>query len=60
MKGNELTKKLKANGCLVISYGKEYDTWFSPITDGRFRIPKFETQEIPTDTLKRIMKQAGI
>lgn len=60
MKASELIKLLKANGCQELSHGKEHDVWFSPITNSRFRVPRHKTQEVPTGTLKSIMKQAGI
>lgn len=60
MKVDKLIIKLKANGCVELFHGKEYDVWFSPITNGRFRVPRYKTQEIPIGTLKSIIKQAGI
>ena len=51
---------LKAAGCYFVSHGGRHDKWFSPITGNKFTVPRHDSQEIPTGTLKEIRKQAGI
>ena len=60
MKVSELKKILKLHGCYEISSGKEHDVWESPLTNAKIRIPRHQSKEIATGTLKAILKQAGI
>lgn len=60
MKTNELKRLLKSQGCYEVSFGKEHDVWYSPITNAKIRVPRHQAQEVPDGTLKSILKQAGI
>ena len=60
MKTSELKRLLKSYGCYEVSYGKEHDVWYSPMTEARFRVPRHQSKEVPGGTLKAILKQAGI
>ncbi|MBR4734487.1 MAG: type II toxin-antitoxin system HicA family toxin [Bacteroidales bacterium] len=60
MRGSELKRLLKSHGCFELTSGKEHDVWFSPITRAKIRVPRHQSQEVPTGTLKSILKQAGI
>ena len=60
MKVSELQKLLKKNYCFFVEHGKEHDKWHSRITGNDFRVPRHPSKEIPTGTLKRILKDAGI
>lgn len=60
MKVSELTKYLKRNHCRLVSHGKEHDEWYSDITQKSFRVPRHQSKEIPTGTLNRILKDAGL
>lgn len=60
MKYSELIRKLKDAGCWVDSPGAEHDRWYSPITDSFFYVPRHQSKEVPTGTLRRLMKESGI
>jgi predicted RNA binding protein YcfA (HicA-like mRNA interferase family) len=60
MKVSELKKLLKSHGCYDLASGKRHDTWYSPITKAKFRVPRHQSAEVPDGTLSSILKQAGI
>lgn len=60
MKVSELRKKLKRIGCYLVSHGAEHDCWYSPKTGNTFRMPRHSSQEIPTGTANKIMKDSGL
>lgn len=60
MKGTELTRLLRKNGCELTEHGKEHDKWHSNITGKDFRVPRHGSKEIATGTVNRILKDAGI
>ena len=60
MRTSEFKRMLKEAGCCFVSHGGRHDKWFSPITGNRFMVPRHDSQEIPTGTLREIKKQAGI
>ena len=57
---SELKKILKKNDCYPVREGANHEIWYSPKTQKQFTIGRHQTQEIPTGTLKSIMKAAGI
>ena len=57
---SELKKILKKNGCYPVKEGASHEIWFSSNTGKKFTVGRHNTQEIPTGTLKSIMKSAGI
>ncbi|MCI6580557.1 MAG: type II toxin-antitoxin system HicA family toxin [Oscillospiraceae bacterium] len=57
---NELKKILKKNGFRLVREGANHEMWFSPKTNKQFTVGGHKTQEVPTGTLKSIMKSAGI
>lgn len=60
MRTSELKKMLRDAGCYFVNHGGRHDRWFSPITGNKFSVPRHDSQEIPTGTLREIKKQAGI
>ncbi|MBR1440274.1 MAG: type II toxin-antitoxin system HicA family toxin [Lachnospiraceae bacterium] len=60
MKISELVRILKKNGCRFVEHGKEHDVWYSPITGKKIRVGRHSSQEIPTGTANRILRDAGI
>ena len=60
MRTSELKRLLKSHGCYELSPGKEHDVWYSPMTKAKIRLPRHQSQEVPSGTLSRILKQAGI
>ena len=59
MKTSELLKLLKKNKCSLIRNGNRHDVWYSEITGKQFTVPRHKA-EIPTGTLKNILKDAGL
>ena len=61
MKVSELIKKISNDKrCYFIEHGKEHDKWHSEITGRDFMIPRHPSKEIPTGTVNRILKDAGL
>lgn len=60
MKTSELTRLLAESGCYFLKHGGEHDTWFSPITGKKIRVPRHPHKEIPTGTAERIKRDAGL
>ncbi len=59
MKGAELIKKLKENGCYLVEHGANHDIWKSDITGKSFTVPRHK-KEIAIGTANSILKDAGI
>ena len=59
MKGSELVKLLKKNGCYLVEHGGRHDEWFSPITGKSFPVPR-HNKEVPKGTVLSILKDAGV
>lgn len=60
MRYSELEKKLKKGGCKVIREGANHSIWYSPVTGKTFPVSRHKTEEIPTGTLKSIIRDAGL
>lgn len=60
MKGSELIKLLKKNGCMLVRHGTSHDTWYSENTEKKFMVPRHKSKEVPIGTYKQIIKEAGI
>ena len=60
MKGSELERLLKKNGCYLFEEGGNHEKWYSPITKGLFPVTRHEGKEVPTGTVNKILKDAGI
>lgn len=60
MKVSELKRLLKSYGCFEVAAGKEHDVWCSPRNGARVRIPRHQSREVPSGTLRSILKQVGI
>ena len=60
MKVSELIRILKRSGCRFVEHGREHDKWHSDTTGKDFRVPRHKSKEIPSGTLKAILKDAGI
>ena len=56
MKFNQLTKRLRKAGCLIVRNGAEHDIWYSPITGLRASVPRHGSQEVPIGLLRKIEK----
>ena len=59
-KVSEIVKKLKKAGCFLYREGSEHEIWFSPITGKKFQVPRHYNKELPSGTLKSILKSAGL
>lgn len=60
MKASELKRLLKAGGCRFLKDGGEHETWFSPITGKKLRVPRHQAKEVAVGTADRILKDAGL
>jgi len=60
MKTSEATRKLSKAGCYLLEHGGEHDSWYSPITKKRFRVPRHGSQELATGTKRSIEKTSGV
>lgn len=55
MKGSELKRYLRKNGCRFAVHGTNHDWWESP--DGRrTQVPRHDAQEVNEKTCRRIIK----
>lgn len=59
MKTQELIKILKKNKCFIERNGSRHDIWHSEKTGKDFPVPRHKA-EVPTGTLKSILRDAGI
>lgn len=59
MKRSELIKILKRSGCYFVHEGTKHEVWHSDITGKNFLIWR-HSKEVPTGTLEKILKEAGI
>lgn len=59
MKTQELLKLLRKNKCYILRNGSRHDIWYSEVSQKQFAIPRHKA-EIPTGTLKNILKDAGV
>jgi predicted RNA binding protein YcfA (HicA-like mRNA interferase family) len=59
MKTSEVLKLFKRNGIDFVEHGKEHDKYHSATTGKDVRIPRHK-KEIPSGTLRRILKDAGL
>ena len=46
MKTSQFVQELKASGCYLVRNGRGYDIWFSPITGGKFPVPRHGSKEL--------------
>lgn len=60
MKTSELAKLLKKSGSYFLEHRGEHDLWYSPITRKEFMLPRHPSKEIPTGTVNKIKKDAGL
>lgn len=61
MKTSELVKLLMKSGAnYLVSHGGEHDRWYSEITGKRYSVPRHGSKEIPSGTVNRILKDAGL
>ena len=56
----ELEKRLKKVGWQLYDHGKEHDRYRRPGNPGYIQIGRHKTQEVPSGTLNKILKQAGL
>ena len=59
MKRAELIKILKSYGCKYIRDGSNHEIWINS-TGKKFPVWRHESKDIPTTTVNKIFKQAGI
>lgn len=60
MKYSELEAELSAAGCFVVRKGGNHLIWYSPITDLKFPLGHHGSKEVPTGTMKKVRRQAGV
>lgn len=60
MNYGELKKLLKKNGCNFRKEGKRHEIWHSTKTGESFPVGRHSGQEVPSGTLKNILKAAGL
>lgn len=61
MKYSELHRKLKKAGCYPTGKSMaKHPQWYSPITERTFYTSHHEKEEIPSGTLKKIIREAGL
>ena len=60
MKGSELERFLKKRGCHFLEEGTNHEVWYSKINSSEFMVPRHEGKEVPTGTVHKIFKDAGI
>ena len=60
MRYSELRRKLRKLGCEPLRQaGGSHEIWWLPGTDLRTVVPSHASQEIPTGTLRAILKDLG-
>lgn len=57
---SELKRKLKKGGCGKVLEGTRHEIWHSPKTGKSFTVGRHDQQEVPTGTLKSILRDAGL
>lgn len=57
MKQNDLFKRLKRAGCLIVRHGARHDIWYSPVTGLSRPVPRHGAKEVPIGLLKSIEKE---
>ncbi|MCL2086916.1 MAG: type II toxin-antitoxin system HicA family toxin [Oscillospiraceae bacterium] len=60
VKGSELIKFLKRQGCCLLRHGSRHDIWANPKTGGITEMPRHQTADIPTGTVNKILKDLGL
>ncbi|RGC40260.1 type II toxin-antitoxin system HicA family toxin [Faecalibacterium prausnitzii] len=60
MRYSELERLLRKAGCTKSREGANHTMWHSPITGETFPVPRHSSEEVPTGTLQRIKKLAGL
>ena len=60
MKVSELVKQIKSIGCYKEQEGANHETWFSPVTNQYFSIPRHYSKELRKKTEQAIRKQSGL
>ena len=58
VKTSEVIDKLKENNCYFIKHKTNHDSWYSPISNNYFVVPRHP--KMPRITALSIYKQAGI
>ena len=56
----ELKRLLKKNGFYSMRNGGNHEIWFSPITNAKFPVGRYNKEEVPNGTLQSIKKDAGL
>lgn len=60
MRTKELVKLLRSAGCYKKREGANHEIWYSPITGATFQVGRHGSEEVPTGTVNRILKDAGL
>jgi len=60
MRYSELIQLIKKNGCTEYRQGKNHTIYINTKTGKKFPVSHHKTQDVPTGTLKSIMKDAGL
>lgn len=56
----EHVRLLKRHGCTLIKHSARHDRYFSPITGKKIMVGRHSSEEVPTGTVRQILKDAGI
>lgn len=60
MRYSELKHRLRKKGCYKAREGANHEIWYSPKTGKYFPVGRHDKQEVPSGTLKSILRDAGI
>ncbi len=60
MTATAVIKKLKKGGFVFDRYAKgSHEIWYNPVTKRRVTVPNHPGKDIPTGTLRAIIKESG-
>lgn len=57
MKYRQLKQNLRRKGCYRLREGGNHEIWVNPKTGSQAPVSKHDSQEVPTGTLKSILRQ---
>ena len=60
MKVSELKRLMQKKGCKFNKHNSRHDEWINLVNNLKAQIPRHDSREIPTGTVKRILKDLGL
>lgn len=60
MRYGELARKLRRLGIILDRQGTRHEVWVNPRTDREAMVPRHRTGEIPTGTLRKIVRDLDV